>query len=89
MRSIVIVDTSVLLNILDVPGRNQDRDAVLNRLGELIDTGDHLFIPMAAIVEVGSHHRPCRSVEIRLKCRFCTWQSPAWPTPWSPETPTC
>jgi predicted nucleic acid-binding protein len=55
MSSIVIVDTSVLLNILDVPGRNQDRDAVLNRLGELIEGGDHLFIPMAAIVEVGNH----------------------------------
>ncbi|MES2228596.1 MAG: hypothetical protein V4540_12610 [Pseudomonadota bacterium] len=55
MSSIVIVDTSVLLNILDVPGRNQDRDVVLNRLGELIDSGDHLFIPMAAIVEVGNH----------------------------------
>jgi len=55
MSSIVIVDTSVLLNILDVPGRNQDREAVLNRLSDLIDTGDHLFIPMAAIVEVGNH----------------------------------
>lgn len=55
MSAIVIVDTSVLLNILDVPGRNQDRAAVLNRLGELIEAGDHLFIPMAAIVEVGNH----------------------------------
>ena len=55
MSAIVIVDTSVLLNILDVPGRNQDRAAALNRLGELIEAGDHLFIPMAAIVEVGNH----------------------------------
>ena len=55
MSAIVIVDTSVLLNIMDVPGRNQARVAVLNRLGELIERGDHLFIPMAAIVEVGNH----------------------------------
>lgn len=55
MSAIVIVDTSVLLNILDVPGRSQDRDVVLNRLDELIEAGDHLFIPMAAIVEVGNH----------------------------------
>lgn len=55
MSAIVIVDTSVLLNILDVPGRNQERPAVLNRLGGLIEAGDHLFIPMAAIVEVGNH----------------------------------
>ena len=55
MSSIFVVDTSVLLNILDVPGRNQAREAVLARLGELIEAGDHLFIPMAAIVEVGNH----------------------------------
>jgi len=55
MSSIVIVDTSVLLNIIDVPGRNQRKAEVLDRLVTLIDHGDHLFIPMAAIVEVGNH----------------------------------
>jgi predicted nucleic acid-binding protein len=55
MSSIVIVDTSVLLNIMDVPGRNQRKDEVLDRLGVLIEAGDHLFIPMAAIVAVGNH----------------------------------
>ena len=55
MSSIVIVDTSVLLNIMDVPDRNQYRGDVLDRLATLIDAGDHLFIPMAAIVEVGNH----------------------------------
>ena len=55
MSSIVIVDTSVLLNIMDVPSRNQHKQDVLNRLGVLIEAGDHLFIPMAAIVEAGNH----------------------------------
>ncbi len=55
MSSIVIVDTSVLLNILDVPGRNQRKAEVRARLADLIDTADHGFIPMAAIVEVGNH----------------------------------
>lgn len=55
MSAIVIVDTSVLLNILDVPGRNERRSGVLTELGRLIEAGDHLFIPMAAIVEVGNH----------------------------------
>ena len=54
MSSIVIVDTSVLLNVLDVPDRNQRKDEVLDRLATLIERGDHLFIPMAAIVEVGN-----------------------------------
>jgi predicted nucleic acid-binding protein len=55
MNAIVIVDSSVLLNIIDVPGRNQRKGEVLDRLAALIDGGDHLFIPMAAIVEVGNH----------------------------------
>lgn len=55
MSAIVIVDTSVLLNIIDVPGKNQHKAAVLDRLAALIEGNDHLFIPMAAIVEVGNH----------------------------------
>ena len=55
MSSIVIVDTSVLLNIMDVPSRNQHKEDVLNRLEALIEARDHLFIPMAAIVAVGNH----------------------------------
>lgn len=55
MSAVVIVDTSVLVNILDVPGRNERRELVLDQLGERIEAGDHLFIPMAAIVEVGNH----------------------------------
>jgi predicted nucleic acid-binding protein len=55
MSAIVIVDTSVLLNILDVPGRNESRAQVLSELEELIEADDHLFIPMAAIVEAGNH----------------------------------
>ena len=55
MSSIIIVDSSVLLNIIDVPDRNQRRGEVLDRLAALIEDGDHLFIPMAAIVEVGNH----------------------------------
>jgi hypothetical protein len=55
MSVIVLLDTSVLLNVLDVPGRNQQREAVLDELEVLVDAGDHLFIPMAAIIEIGNH----------------------------------
>ena len=55
MSAIVIVDSSVLLNIMDVPDRNQHKAQVLDHLEKLINGGDHLFIPMAAIVEVGNH----------------------------------
>ena len=55
MSALVLLDTSVLLNILDVPGRNQHRDAVFAELARLIQHGDLLFIPMAAIIETGNH----------------------------------
>ena len=55
MPRIVIVDTSVLLNVLDVPGFNQDRNAVLDRFGNLVDAGANLLLPMGAVFETGNH----------------------------------
>ena len=55
MSGIVIVDTSVFLNVLDVPGFNQDREADLARFRELIDAGANLLLPIAAIFEAGNH----------------------------------
>lgn len=55
MPHIVIVDTTVLLNLLDVPGRNQDRDTVLGRFEELVDAGANLLLPLAAVFEAGNH----------------------------------
>ena len=52
---VVIVDTSVLLNLLDVPGRNQGRDTVLRRFEELLDAEVNLLLPVAAIFEAGNH----------------------------------
>ena len=55
MPPVVIVDTGVLLNILDVPGFNQDRDAVLDRFRQLVDDGANLLLPMGAVFETGNH----------------------------------
>lgn len=55
MSSIVLVDTSILLNVLNVEGRNERRDEVFNELAVRIQDGDHLFIPLAAIIETGNH----------------------------------
>lgn len=54
MPHVVIVDTSVLLNLLDVPGRNQGRDAVLERFAELLNAGVNLLLPFAAVFEAGN-----------------------------------
>lgn len=55
MSSLVLVDTSVLLNVLDVPGRNEHRETILEEFQALILSGDSLFLPMAAVVETGNH----------------------------------
>ena len=52
---IVLVDTTVFLNVLDVPGRNVERDAVLEAFGSFIEEGASLLLPVVAVVETGNH----------------------------------
>jgi len=50
-----IMDTSIFTNILDVPGRNQNRKEVLSLFKSRIDTDDSFLMPYAAIIETGNH----------------------------------
>lgn len=70
--SICIVDTSVLSNVLDVPGKNQQRDEVLERLEVLLEQGDSVLLPVAAIYESGRHisQLPNGNVRRRIAVRF-------------------
>lgn len=50
------IDTSVLCNLVDVPGRNQDREAIRTEFEELVAEGRTRFvIPVTSIVETGNH----------------------------------
>lgn len=88
MSAIVLVDTSILLNVVDVPGRNQQRNDVLGSLAMRIEDGDHLFIPMAAIVETGNHIAHIADGGLRRQAaeRFVTAVSDALNdvAPWKP-----
>lgn len=53
--TIVIVDTSIFLNILGVPGKAQDREKVRSVLEKLVDERAELLLPMVALVEAGNH----------------------------------
>lgn len=55
MAEVVFVDTSVLLNLLAVPGKNSDRDALTAEFKAAASAGVLLIIPIAAVVEVGNH----------------------------------
>lgn len=55
MSEIVLLDTSIYLNVLDVPGRNQDRNRVLTAFGDRVRNNDYFLLPMATIWETGNH----------------------------------
>ncbi len=67
MSAVVIVDTSVLLNVLDVPSFNQDREKVLAEFGALLDARASLLLPLAAIFETGDHIADLRSGGLRRR----------------------
>jgi hypothetical protein len=50
-----LIDTSVLLNVIDVPTFNQERALILRQFRERIVRGDTFLLPYPAIVETGNH----------------------------------
>lgn len=55
MAEVVFVDTSVLLNLLDVPGKNSHHQQLAGEFKALATGGVTLIIPIAAVIEVGNH----------------------------------
>ncbi len=55
MSAIVLLDTSVYLNILDVPVFNQDRESILATFEQSIQQSDYFLLPLAAVWETGNH----------------------------------
>jgi hypothetical protein len=50
------IDTSVLVNILDIPDMNQDRVEVLREYATLTgQSGNTFILPLATIIETGNH----------------------------------
>lgn len=55
MSNVVLIDTSIYLNILNLPNRNQNREEVLNELSTRIERSDELLLPLVTIWEAGKH----------------------------------
>jgi len=49
------VDTSVLVNPLNLHGFNQDKEAVADGLKQRLDAKNTLILPITAIIETGNH----------------------------------
>lgn len=86
--AIVIVDTSVLCNVLDVPGKNQQRKECVNELRLWIEAGASLLLPLAAIYETGRHISQLDDGGLRrtVAGRFVSQvrKALAGETPWKP-----
>lgn len=52
---VIIVDTSVFLNVLNVPGFNQARNKVFDEFEGYINQNANLLLPLAALFEAGNH----------------------------------
>lgn len=52
---LIIIDTSVFLNILSVPGKCQDKEEVIKAFEDYIALGASFILPMATIIETGNH----------------------------------
>lgn len=66
MSSIVLLDTTIFLNILNVPDHNQDRKKVLDDWEIKIKRGDKFRLPMATIWETGNHIANIRNGSVRF-----------------------
>ncbi|WP_344099625.1 hypothetical protein [Myceligenerans crystallogenes] len=49
------IDTSVLDNVVPVPGRDQDRETVEIGLKDRVERGVRLVLPVTAVIETGNH----------------------------------
>jgi hypothetical protein len=52
---ICLIDTSVFLNLLKVPGRHNELDVVNADFATYTDLGASFILPMASIIETGNH----------------------------------
>lgn len=55
MADICLLDTSILLNILDVPNKNQNKVMVIEDFKTYAESNCRFIIPLVVAVEVGNH----------------------------------
>lgn len=70
MSPICILDTSVLCEVLEVPGKSQQGATIRLELAEKHQSNENLLLPLAAIFETGNHIGPCNGDRFRLATTF-------------------
>jgi hypothetical protein len=62
---VVLVDTSIFMNTLDVPGWNQHRTEILKEIEFLEDREVNLLLPFGVVFEAGTHISRLRDGRLR------------------------
>jgi hypothetical protein len=90
MSSICLIDTSIFLEILNVPNYNQRRASVLEDYQTYFQSGCTFLLPMATILETGNHIAQNGDGTMRRKTakRFVEEVKKAFTgeAPWKPTT---
>lgn len=68
MSDVIFLDTSVLLCILNVPYKNQDREIVVREFEDLALAQHTLILPAAAVIETGNHIAQLSVGDMRRRC---------------------
>ncbi len=90
MNSICLIDTSIFLEILNVPNYNQHRASILQDFQTYTQSGCTFLLPMATILETGNHIAQNGDGTMRRKTaiRFVEQVKGAFTgvAPWKPTT---
>lgn len=68
MATVEFIDTSVLVEVLNIPGRNSNHRLVLKQLKQKLAEGVQLVLPVATIIETGNHITHINEGSARRKC---------------------
>ncbi len=55
MTAVCLIDTSVFVEVLDVPVKATQHPAIVSALTQRVKARESLFLPMATILETGNH----------------------------------
>jgi hypothetical protein len=55
MSGVTFIDTSVLCELLQVPGKNQQSSVIRDELELRVSLGERFVIPITAVIETGNH----------------------------------
>lgn len=58
--SVCLIDTTILCNVIPVPGRDQQYRAVDDQMAAHVKGGTTMVLPLASIIETGNHIARCR-----------------------------